>query len=118
MSIRALSIQDYLKNINSKISVVDLISIFLSCLIISALFCVVYKERQRTQIPIVYSKGDSYYEKAVTSPSLPFASKYGKTYTYTWCSGASRIVKKNIIYFSSEEEAIKSGRVLSKLCKR
>ena len=46
-----------------------------------------------------------------------FASINGKTYTFSWCSGADKIKESNKIFFKSEEDAIATGRILSKLCK-
>jgi hypothetical protein len=48
----------------------------------------------------------------------PFGSAKGKTYTFSWCQGSTRISSKNKIYFGSEEEAKGVGRRLSKLCKK
>lgn len=45
------------------------------------------------------------------------ASKNGKMYYSLGCSGAKRIKPENEIWFSSKEEAEKSGYELSSLCK-
>lgn len=45
------------------------------------------------------------------------ASKNGKAYFFTSCSGASRISEKNKIYFDSEDEAVKAGYYLAANCK-
>jgi len=45
------------------------------------------------------------------------ASKNGKMYYTRDCSGVKRIKTENMIWFNTEEEAIKSGYSLSTLCK-
>lgn len=45
------------------------------------------------------------------------ASKNGKMYYTLGCSGAKRIKPENQIWFSTKEEAEKSGYALSKTCK-
>lgn len=45
------------------------------------------------------------------------ASKNGKMYYTPNCGGASRIKSENEIWFSSKEDAEKSGYVLSSTCK-
>jgi len=45
------------------------------------------------------------------------ASKNGKMYYNVGCSGASRIKEENKIWFSTKEEAEKSGYTISSTCK-
>lgn len=45
------------------------------------------------------------------------ASKNGKMYYSIGCSGAKRIKKENEVWFSSKEDAEKSGYELSSTCK-
>lgn len=45
------------------------------------------------------------------------ASKNGKLYYNLGCSGASRILVKNEVWFASKEDAEKSGYTLSTSCK-
>lgn len=45
------------------------------------------------------------------------ASKNGSKYHYPWCSGAQRIVEKNLISFSSIEKARKAGYTAALNCK-
>jgi len=45
------------------------------------------------------------------------ASKNGKMYYTIGCSGASRIKPENRIWFSTSEDAIKSGFTMSSTCK-
>jgi uncharacterized protein YjhX (UPF0386 family) len=45
------------------------------------------------------------------------ASRNGKLYYTIECSGAKRISLKNAIWFSTEEEALKSGYEFSSSCK-
>ncbi len=73
-----------------------------------------------TPLEYIELKVDEINTKNVDSniESRPFASINGKTYTFSWCNGASVISPKNIIYFNTEKEAQNSGRTLSKLCKK
>lgn len=45
------------------------------------------------------------------------ASKNGKLYYSFGCSGAKRIIEKNMVWFSTKEEAEKSGYEFSSSCK-
>ncbi|HMO78577.1 MAG TPA: hypothetical protein PJ997_00095 [Candidatus Paceibacterota bacterium] len=45
------------------------------------------------------------------------ASKRGKNYYFSHCSGAKKIKTENIIYFMDELSAQKAGYVLAKNCK-
>lgn len=45
------------------------------------------------------------------------ASKNGTKYHFPWCPGAQRIKEENKVWFSSEEEAKKSGYAAASNCK-
>ncbi len=116
----ASSIQDYVKKINSKLSYFDCISLVITLgILILFLGYILIQERQGYQ-KLVYSQGprEESRELSHTEEVRPFASKNGKTYTFTWCSGSGNIALKNKIYFGSEYEAKNSGRSLSKLCQK
>ncbi len=51
------------------------------------------------------------------SEKLYVASKNGTKYHYPWCSGAQTIKEENKIWFSSKEEAEKSGYSPAANCK-
>jgi hypothetical protein len=51
------------------------------------------------------------------SGKLIVASKRGKKYYFTWCSGAKNLSEANKIYFNTEEEAVKAGLSKSTSCK-
>lgn len=44
------------------------------------------------------------------------ASKNGRVYYFTWCSGAKRILEENRVYFNSAEEARAKGLNKSTAC--
>ena len=69
--------------------------------------------------PVVESmeQGDESGQKTVTAPGSYVASKNSNKYHYPWCSGAQRISDANKIYFSSVEEARKSGYIPAANCK-
>lgn len=69
--------------------------------------------KAKDSVPISYREGGVQEE---VIPSEIFASRKGKTYTYSWCKGSQAILEKNKIYFTTEEEAKQSGRSLSKMC--
>ncbi len=54
---------------------------------------------------------------ASTTAKLYVASKNGTKYHFPWCSGASTIKEENKIWFSSKEEAEKSGYTPAGNCK-
>lgn len=116
MSIRDYSIQDYLKNINRSLSVLDCVSIFVVFAILVVGVVVIKHKNSLSTKEIVYHEVLAPVADKQNKRTLPFASKNGTTYTFSWCSSSSRILEKNRIYFQSEEEAKKSGRRLSKLC--
>ena len=77
-----------------------------------------HMETENARIPILYSQNTTTTKVSIHSDERPFASKNGKTYTYSWCQNSSVILAKNRIYFKNEQAAQASGRTLSKLCQR
>jgi hypothetical protein len=125
MNIMGLSIQDYLKKINSSLSAADCISLLITMLFLGSFLIYLKMEHAKTSIPLSYTVGTSTDSIAHgegrpsdSQDSRPFGSSKGKTYTFSWCQGANRILVKNRVYFGSEEEAKQSGRTLSKLCSK
>ena len=118
VSISWHSIQDFVKNINRKIGIIDIFALFVMILVLFALFLYLTNERAQNIKPFFYKASSddsgSVSEGFITSI---FGSVSGKTYTFSYCSGAKRIKEVNKIYFKSEAEAKESGRTLSKLCK-
>ncbi len=111
------SIQENLKKINSYLSWGDCFSLFITTLFLGTFLTFIYLEKADSYIPVRYieSNGEILSKNNI---SKPFASRSGKTYTFSWCQGSTIISEKNKIYFSTEDEAINSGRVLSKLCQK
>jgi hypothetical protein len=118
MFIRDYSIQDYLKNINRSLSTLDCVAIFIIFLVVSTGALFLRYKNTISKKDFVYHKITDVTERSYRKENLPFASKNGATYTFSWCSSSSRILEKNRIYFQSEIEAMQSGRRLSKLCKQ
>ena len=61
----------------------------------------------------------SYKEQAATivsAKSRILASKNGSKYYYPWCNGATRISQKNIIWFTSRENAEQAGYAKASNC--
>ena len=114
----ASSIQEYCKKINSRLTYFDIISISLivSGIIFLSLYFQ-YSERKK-YTDVIYQEGKNLGLDVQKDRGLPFGSKTGKTYTFFWCQGSSRIKETNKIIFSNEEEASKAGRTLSKLCQK
>jgi hypothetical protein len=96
------SIQEYCKKINSRISVIDIISLLITT--VGLLIFLLYLDfSQKSRIKeVIYQEGESEIVSAKDVARLPFGSVSGKTYTFSWCSGSSRISEKNRIVFSSE----------------
>lgn len=118
MSNVAHSIQEYCKKINSRLTYADLVTATVLLLGITFLLVYIHQEKARNFQEIVYEEGDFIQTTPQEDQSLPFASKSGKTYTFSWCSGSAKIKEKNKITFASEEQAKASGRILSKLCQK
>jgi hypothetical protein len=112
------SIQEYCKKINSYLTFIDIISLFVTTLALFFFLLYLYVSQKQRMQDIVYQKFTSRYSFSEKVTTAPFGSVSGKTYTFSWCSGASRISEKNKVIFSNEEEAKGSGRTLSKLCKK
>jgi hypothetical protein len=114
------SIQDYAKKINSRVSLLDCVSISVTTVFLLIFLGFLSIQQKNESIPVSYEVGKENFSSLVsaTEDPRPFASRLGKTYTFSWCGGANRITIKNKIYFSDEDEAIQSGRTLSKLCQK
>ncbi|HCC05957.1 TPA: hypothetical protein DEP94_01175 [Candidatus Nomurabacteria bacterium] len=118
MNIMGSSIQDYAKKINSRLSFWDILSVSITTLALVIFAIFLYIKKGKENIPVSYisnSENNAIINKA---DSRPFASVNGKTYTFSWCGGSNNISEKNKIYFSDEQIAKNSGRVLSKLCQK
>jgi hypothetical protein len=112
------SIQDYLKKINSWLSLTDIISLLITASLLVTFALYLHKKSRGTTLPATYIVAEAKDEIATVSDTRPFASKHGKTYTFSWCQGSSRIKEANKVFFINETEALQSGRTLSKLCKK
>ena len=115
------SIQDYLRKINSRLTWFDILSLSLSLLVLGVMVAFLQIKESSGMKEIIYKKGSentSISEEESDKGDKPFASRKGKTYTFSWCKGSRVIKESNKIYFGSEEEAKGTGRVLSKLCKK
>lgn len=110
------SIQEITIKINSRLSLMDEISLAVSALLIVCLALFMIAKDQKSRQDVVYTS--SVKETLGAPDSRPFASKNGPTYTFAWCQGSDQIKQENIIYFANAEEAERSGRTLSKLCNR
>ncbi len=115
VSIRIHSIQDIVKNINRRLSFYDILALLVLVLLLFILTFAIKAGVEPTTVS--YEEGADDSASLDTVPSAIFASVSGKTYTYSWCKGASRIKEQNKIFFQNEKEAEKTGRILSKLCK-
>jgi hypothetical protein len=121
------SIQKYGRKINSIITIYDIVSLGIVCSVLGGIVTYINYLNKESYTPVSYVAYSNSNElnrslliggaEDTSRDSQPFASKKGKTYTFSWCSGASRISAKNKIYFKSEADAKSSGRTLSKLCK-
>jgi hypothetical protein len=113
------SIQELLRKINSRLDIYDCLSIFVTAVIISGFSFYLFRDAQSNKLPITYTTAPLNVSRTVegaSTDSRPFASKSGKTYTFSWCGGSANIKPTNKVYFADEVEAIRSGRRLSKLC--
>ena len=115
------SIQEYCKKINRQLTFIDIGSLLLTLSVTVGLVAYISNEQKRKKVEVVYHEVKTESSKVSGEKdvsSKPFGSKKGKTYTFTWCQGANKILPVNKIYFASPEEAERSGRTLSKLCKK
>ncbi len=118
MNIMGSSIQDYAKKINSSLSFWDILSVFVTTLILAVFTVFLYIKKEKENIPVSYISNSENSTGLIEKDSRPFASINGKTYTFYWCGGSNNISEKNKIYFTDEQNAKNSGRVLSKLCQK
>jgi hypothetical protein len=112
------SIQDYLKKINSGLSWFDCLSVGATALCFLGFAIFIHWKRGEERRPVLYIPAQHPAITTTKNDSRPFASKNGTTYTFSWCSNSSQIKPANKIYFTSEAQAISSGRTLSKLCQK
>ncbi len=118
MNIIVHSIQDYLKRINSRLTKLNILSISITTILILGFTVYLYDYQIKSKIPVSYLRSNINQEKISATDSRPFASIKGTTYTFSWCQGSNIITAKNRMYFNNQEEAQKSGRILSKLCQK
>ena len=125
MSTIASSIQEYGKKINSRITGLDILSLLVTMLSLGVLYGVILHSKELYATKVIYTEGSgiiSSHNSGVSNGSQhdarPFGSKKGTTYTFSWCTRSGAIRDINKIYFVNEEEAKRSGRTLSKLCKK
>jgi hypothetical protein len=117
------SIQDFLRKINSRILfyIHPAEALFFSAL---ALFFLIFiitlsfitKEDRHV---FIYTEGKEEEASAQGKGSASFGyfgAKSGKVYYTSFCKAGSRVKEVNRVYFAKKEEAIGSGRTLSKLC--
>lgn len=116
------SIQEYLKKINSGLILLNCLSVLITTVFLGTFLIFLYKQKKISNIPVSYLEYKDQEidsgEASSVADSRPFASIYGKTYTFSWCRGSQLIAVKNRIYFITELEAENTGRTLSKLCKK
>jgi hypothetical protein len=113
------SIQDYSKKINSSLTWLDCLSLLITTVLLFCLALYLLKQREFNNLPVSYVVGDSFaLGKVEREDTRPFGSKNGKTYTFSWCRGQNMISLKNKIFYNNEDEAKKSGKVLSKFCQK
>lgn len=116
-----LSIQDYLKKINSMCTFTDILSLFVTALGLALFLGYIVQVQKGTAREVVYQENTSSNFGVMNLQSedgRPFGSSKGATYTFSWCSGSGNIKQANKIYFVSAEDAENRGRTLSKLCKK
>lgn len=111
-------IQETLKKINSKITTIQIMSLLVTLLLIISFYFYLYFTISTNSKPLIYRESEGVSQVNLNEKSTIFASINGTTYTFSWCQGANKIKEENKIFFSSEEEAIKYGRRLSKMCGR
>lgn len=109
-------IQEYLKKINSRLHLFDLVIISVVTITFFGFSIFIYYENNIHKKDLKYLENIGEISANLSENQKIFASKNGATYTFSWCSAADRIKEENRIYFNNEEEAITSGRRLSKLC--
>jgi hypothetical protein len=112
------SIQDYAQKINSRLTFFDCISLLVTMVFLISLLLYLYLAKKEGGIPVSYNVANDTNGILQSNDARPFGSVSGKTYTFSWCMGSNRISPKNLVYFLSEEDAIRSGRTLSKLCNK
>lgn len=118
MSIMGTSIQDYLKEINSKVTYLDCASLTLSTVLLVLFVVIANRDASVGGLGLTYAQGDTHMGTSFSQDStLPYGSISGTTYTYAWCRNSSQIKAKNKIVFANEADAVNSGRRISTFCK-
>lgn len=112
------SITETIKKINRELNSYELVSIFITLLIISLFLIYKIKEQNKLLIKdnIIYEKSNySFLKNNKNTIKYIYASKRGKKYYFFNCK--STIKEENKTFFNTEEEALKAGYTLSKTCK-
>lgn len=119
------SIQEYLKIINSRLDKWSYISLLATTILLTVFAFYLNYQEKAENMEVYYitdsTKTETYSKttnQTIQTDPRPFASKNGKTYTFSWCGGAERIKTANKVYFNNEEQARATGRSLSKLCSK
>ena len=115
-----LSIQDFVRKINSYLLYlfpISWIALFALCSLLFLLYTlVILTVSAPERHAFVLTKGQGVKKEEIAT-RLPYvASKTGKKYYESLCSAVKRIKEKNRVYFASEEEAKASGREKSAQC--
>jgi hypothetical protein len=118
MNYMGFSIQDYLKKINSNLTMIDCVSLFFTTLTLVLFYSFIHNRHALSHLPVSYIRQDMDIKTVKKTEARPFASIKGTTYTFSWCQGSSRISANNKVFFTNEGEAKRSGRSLSKLCQK
>lgn len=125
-------IRRFVENINRIKYFVSRTDIFILILIVTASitsFCLGILYEQEKNVPeIIFSQSlapliqitpqsaQIAVAQAVKSNGRIMASKNGKRYYFSWCTGAEKIAVKNRIYFTTEAEAQSRGLTIAKGC--
>jgi len=125
-------IRRFVENINRLESTVSKADVFVVLLIVTmsvSAFCLGILYEQEKYVPeIIFSQSITplvqitpqsaqiAVAQAVKSNGRIMASKNGKRYYFSWCTGAEKIAVKNRIYFTTEAEAQSRGLTVAKGC--
>lgn len=111
-------IQETIKKINRQIDKTSLLSFSVTIILLIIFTFYINSQIKGDNTPVNYIENSNINTIIKTNKTNIWASVNGITYTYSWCSGANNIKEVNRIYFASDEEAINSGKRLSKLCNK
>jgi len=125
-------VRRFVENINRFESVVSRGDIFVVLLIVTmsvSAFCLgILHEREKhvpaitftnsltALTPITPQSAQMAVAQTVKTNGRIMASKNGKRYYFSWCTGAEKIAVKNRIYFTTEAEAQSRGLTIAKGC--